>query len=123
MVEMTYDTRAGTPSPNYHTTPTNVSQTVGYAHLEGVVTIGTAFQVSITAEDLDRGSEKASPVFKHPFGQTTPVQASMCEWSSYPAGREMGLPGNIAIELGVQHCPECPHTSQSSCFQSQELTD
>ncbi|GFU64570.1 hypothetical protein TNCV_305091 [Trichonephila clavipes] len=55
--------------------------------------------------------------------QTTSVQASMCEWSSYPAGREMGLPRNIAIELGVQHCSECPHTSQSSCFQSQELTD
>ncbi|GFX25920.1 hypothetical protein TNCV_2899451 [Trichonephila clavipes] len=35
----------------------------------------------------------------------------------------MGLPRNIAIELGVQHCPGCPHTSQSSCFQSQELTD
>ncbi|GFU11542.1 hypothetical protein TNCV_221811 [Trichonephila clavipes] len=35
----------------------------------------------------------------------------------------MGLPRNIAIELRVQHCPECPHTSQSSCFQSQELTD
>ncbi|GFX77607.1 hypothetical protein TNCV_1752181 [Trichonephila clavipes] len=66
--------------------------------------------------DLDRGSEKASPVFKHPFRQTTSVQASICEWSSYPAGREMGLPRNIAIEMGVQHCPECPHTSQSSCF-------
>ncbi|GFX89223.1 hypothetical protein TNCV_1339221 [Trichonephila clavipes] len=51
------------------------------------------------------------------------VQASMCEWSIYPAGREMGLPRNIAIELEVQHCPECPHASQSSCFQSQELTD
>ncbi|GFU91236.1 hypothetical protein TNCV_4925661 [Trichonephila clavipes] len=47
----------------------------------------------------------------------------MCEWSSYPAGREMGLPRNIAIELGVQHCPECPHTSHSSGFQSQELAD
>ncbi|GFT48234.1 hypothetical protein TNCV_4023131 [Trichonephila clavipes] len=47
----------------------------------------------------------------------------MCDWSSYPAGREMGLPRNIAIELGVQHCSECPHTSQSLCFQSQELTD
>ncbi|GFV67818.1 hypothetical protein TNCV_925841 [Trichonephila clavipes] len=66
--------------------------------------------------DLDRGSEKASLVFEHPFRQTTSVQASMCEWSSYPAGREMGLPRNIAIELGVHHCPECPHTSQSSCF-------
>ncbi|GFY00826.1 hypothetical protein TNCV_2142181 [Trichonephila clavipes] len=42
--------------------------------------------------DLDRGSEKASPVFEHPFRQTPSVQASMCEWSSYPAGREMGLP-------------------------------
>ncbi|GFU53658.1 hypothetical protein TNCV_1470631 [Trichonephila clavipes] len=73
--------------------------------------------------DLDRVSEKSSPVFEHPFRQTTSVQALMCEWSSYPAGREMGLPRNIAIELGVQHCPECPHTSQSSCFQSQELTD
>ncbi|GFV12104.1 hypothetical protein TNCV_1795911 [Trichonephila clavipes] len=73
--------------------------------------------------DLDRGSEKASPVFEHPFHQTTSVQASMCECSSYPAGREMGLLRNIAKELGVQHCPECPHTSQSSCFQSQELTD
>ncbi|GFU59693.1 hypothetical protein TNCV_3186581 [Trichonephila clavipes] len=30
------------------------------------------------------------------------------EWSSYPAGRQMGLPRNIAIEMGVQHCPECP---------------
>ncbi|GFW50308.1 hypothetical protein TNCV_4697241 [Trichonephila clavipes] len=51
----------------------------------------------------------------------------MCEWSSYPAGMGylscMGLPRNITIELGVQYCPECPHTSQSSCFQSQELTD
>ncbi|GFS50170.1 hypothetical protein TNCV_2921 [Trichonephila clavipes] len=70
---------------------------------------------------LDRGFEKASPVFEHPFHQTTSVQASMREWSSYPAGIEMGLPRNIAIELGVQHCRECPHTSQSSCFQSQEL--
>ncbi|GFS76423.1 hypothetical protein TNCV_1620571 [Trichonephila clavipes] len=47
----------------------------------------------------------------------------MCEWSSYPAGREIGLSRNIVIELGVQNCPECPHTSQSSCFQSQELTE
>ncbi|GFU43620.1 hypothetical protein TNCV_3728611 [Trichonephila clavipes] len=48
----------------------------------------------------------------------------MWEWRSYPAGREMGLPPrNIAVELGVQNCPECPHTSQSSCLQSQELTD
>ncbi|GFU80710.1 hypothetical protein TNCV_514371 [Trichonephila clavipes] len=61
--------------------------------------------------DLDRGSEKASPVFEHPFRQTTSVPASMCEWSSYPAGREMCLHRNIAIVLGVQHCPECPHTS------------
>ncbi|GFU81749.1 hypothetical protein TNCV_3086611 [Trichonephila clavipes] len=52
--------------------------------------------------DLDRGSEKASPVLKRPFRQTTSVQASICEWSSYPAGREMGLPRNIAIEMGVQ---------------------
>ncbi|GFY24232.1 hypothetical protein TNCV_1012822 [Trichonephila clavipes] len=89
------------------------------------VTIGIAFQASITAEvsACNRGSEKVSPVFEHPFRQTTPVQASMCEWSSYPAGREMGLSQNIAIELGVQHCAECPHASQSSCFQSQELTD
>ncbi|GFY25314.1 hypothetical protein TNCV_2484341 [Trichonephila clavipes] len=72
--------------------------------------------------DLDWGSEKASLVFEHTFRQTTSVQASMCEWSSYPAGREMGIPRNIAIELGVQHYPECPHTSQSSCFQPQELT-
>ncbi|GFS68543.1 hypothetical protein TNCV_4584581 [Trichonephila clavipes] len=63
--------------------------------------------------DLDRDSEKASPVFEHAFRQTTSAQTSMCEWSSYPAGREMGLPRNIAIELGVQHCTECPHTSQS----------
>ncbi|GFX04127.1 hypothetical protein TNCV_3972761 [Trichonephila clavipes] len=71
----------------------------------------TAFQASITAEvsacsedgrfgcalirpkgvlwDLDRGSEKASPVFEHPFCQP------MCEWSSYPAGREMGLTRNV----------------------------
>ncbi|GFV36386.1 hypothetical protein TNCV_2234331 [Trichonephila clavipes] len=69
------------------------------------------------------GSEKASPVFEHPFCQTMSVQASMSEWSSYPAGREMGIPRNIFIKLGVQYCPECPHTSQSSCFQSQELTD
>ncbi|GFX86677.1 hypothetical protein TNCV_1408761 [Trichonephila clavipes] len=73
--------------------------------------------------DLDQGSEKASPVFEHPFRQTMSVHASICEWSSYPAVREMDLPRNIAIELGMQHCPECPHTSQSSCFQSQELTD
>ncbi|GFS81259.1 hypothetical protein TNCV_1224671 [Trichonephila clavipes] len=73
--------------------------------------------------DLNWGSEKASPVFEHPFRQTTSVKASMCEWSSYPAGREMGLPRDIAIELGVQHCPECPHISQSSCFQSQEITE
>ncbi|GFV28293.1 hypothetical protein TNCV_2369641 [Trichonephila clavipes] len=73
--------------------------------------------------DLDRVSEKVSPVFEHPFCQPKSVQASMCEWSSYPGGREMGLPRNIAIELGVQRCPECSHLSQSSCFQSQELTD
>ncbi|GFX86859.1 hypothetical protein TNCV_3751321 [Trichonephila clavipes] len=42
--------------------------------------------------DLDRGSEKSSPVFEHPFRQTTSVKVSMCEWSSYPAGREMALP-------------------------------
>ncbi|GFW46867.1 hypothetical protein TNCV_2982231 [Trichonephila clavipes] len=72
--------------------------------------------------DLDWGSEKASPVFEHPFRQTPSVQASMWEWSTYPAGREIGFLRNIAIELGVQYCPECPHTSQSSCFQSQELT-
>ncbi|GFX18303.1 hypothetical protein TNCV_4306041 [Trichonephila clavipes] len=59
--------------------------------------------------DLDRGSEKASPVSEHPFRQTTSVQASMGEWSSYPAGREMVLSGNIPIELGVQHCPENVH--------------
>ncbi|GFW61408.1 hypothetical protein TNCV_346561 [Trichonephila clavipes] len=102
------------------------------------VTIGIAFQASITVEvsacseegrfvcalirpkgvlwDLDLGSEKVSLVFEHPFRQSTFVKASMCEWSSYPAGREMVLPRNIAIELGVQYCPECPHTSQSSCF-------
>ncbi|GFS93389.1 hypothetical protein TNCV_2627821 [Trichonephila clavipes] len=105
-----------------------------------------AFQASITAEvsacsedgrfgwlrnlhskgvlwDLDWGSEKASSVFEHPLRQTMSVLSSMCEWSSYPAGKEMGLPRNIALELGGQHCPECPLTSQSSCFQSQELTD
>ncbi|GFV90662.1 hypothetical protein TNCV_2223781 [Trichonephila clavipes] len=49
--------------------------------------------------DLDRGSEKASPVFEHPIRQTTSVKASMCEWSSYPSGREMGLPRNIVIEF------------------------
>ncbi|GFX20378.1 uncharacterized protein TNCV_3487361 [Trichonephila clavipes] len=43
---------------------------------------------------LDWSSEKASPVLEHPFCQTTSEQASMCEWSSYPAGREMGLPRN-----------------------------
>ncbi|GFW98227.1 hypothetical protein TNCV_331791 [Trichonephila clavipes] len=63
--------------------------------------------------DLYRGSNKASSVFEHPFRQATSEQASMCERSSYPAGREMGLPRNIAIKLGVQHCPECSHTSQS----------
>ncbi|GFW17917.1 uncharacterized protein TNCV_2230981, partial [Trichonephila clavipes] len=73
--------------------------------------------------DLDRGPKKASPVFEHSFRQTTSVQASMCEWSSYPAGREMGLPRSTVIQLGVQHYPECPHTSQSSCYQSQDLTD
>ncbi|GFT04037.1 esterase FE4 [Trichonephila clavipes] len=114
-----------------------------------LVTIGIAFQASIAAEvsacsedgrfgwlhnlrsnssqrcsmGFRLGSEKASPVFEHPFRQTTSVQVLMCEWSSYPAGREMGLPRNIALELGVQHCPECPHTSQSSSFQSQELMD
>ncbi|GFS90166.1 hypothetical protein TNCV_508261 [Trichonephila clavipes] len=83
-----------------------------------MVTIKIAFQASITAEvpacsedcrfgwlrnlrsnssqrDLDRSSEQAS----------TP----MCAWSSYPAGREMGLLRNIAIELGVQHCPYNVH--------------
>ncbi|GFU64760.1 hypothetical protein TNCV_2128341 [Trichonephila clavipes] len=35
--------------------------------------------------DFDRCSEKASPVSEHPFPQTTFVQASMCEWSSYSA--------------------------------------
>ncbi|GFU23302.1 hypothetical protein TNCV_2559881 [Trichonephila clavipes] len=53
--------------------------------------------------DLDWCSEKASPVFEAPFCQTTSVQDSMCEWSSYPAGREMGLPRNIVIELGVHN--------------------
>ncbi|GFT07060.1 hypothetical protein TNCV_1415931 [Trichonephila clavipes] len=83
------------------------------------VTIGIAFQTSITDEVSacsgdgrfswlrnlrsnsslrcsmgfrSRRSEKASPVFKHPFRQNTSVQASMCGWSSYSAGREMGLP-------------------------------
>ncbi|GFW60371.1 hypothetical protein TNCV_3869041 [Trichonephila clavipes] len=111
-----------------------------------VVTIGIAFTAEVSAcsedvvdlagyviwalirrkgvlWDLDRGSEKASPVFEHLFRQTTSVQASMREWCNYPAGKDTGLPRNIAIELGVQHCPECPHPSQSSCFQSQELTD
>ncbi|GFX53293.1 hypothetical protein TNCV_362861 [Trichonephila clavipes] len=55
--------------------------------------------------DLDRDSEKASPLFEYPFRQTTSVQASMCEWSSYPTGREMGLSRNIVIELGVQNSP------------------
>ncbi|GFV26516.1 hypothetical protein TNCV_3361691 [Trichonephila clavipes] len=73
--------------------------------------------------DLDRNSEKASPVFEHPFRQTTSVQGFMCEWSCYPAGSEMGFPRYIAIELGVQHCLESPHISHSSCFQSQELMD
>ncbi|GFV36265.1 hypothetical protein TNCV_2233121 [Trichonephila clavipes] len=73
--------------------------------------------------DSDRGSEKISPVFEHPFLQNTFVQASMCDWSNYPAGKEIDLPRNFAIELTVQHCPECPYTSQSSCSQSQELTD
>ncbi|GFV95929.1 hypothetical protein TNCV_452691 [Trichonephila clavipes] len=75
--------------------------------------------------DLDRGSEKASPVFEHPFRQTPSVQASMCEWSSYPAGREMGLPRNIAIDLGVvqKHCPECPHTELSRIQLSRMFTD
>ncbi|GFW17093.1 hypothetical protein TNCV_2762171 [Trichonephila clavipes] len=58
--------------------------------------------------DLDRSSENSSPVFEHPLRLTTSVQALMCEWSSHPAGREMGLPRNIAIELEVQQCPECP---------------
>ena len=73
--------------------------------------------------DLDWDPEKANPVFEHPFRQTTSLQASMREWRSYPAGREMGLAQNIAIELGVQHYPECPHTFQSSCFKSQKQTD
>ncbi|GFV81650.1 hypothetical protein TNCV_1703071 [Trichonephila clavipes] len=50
--------------------------------------------------DLDQGSEKASPVFEHPFRQTTAVQASMCEWSSYPAGRETGLPPKYCHRVG-----------------------
>ncbi|GFY03046.1 hypothetical protein TNCV_980511 [Trichonephila clavipes] len=59
--------------------------------------------------DLVQGCEKASSVFEHQFLQTTFVQASMCEWSSYPARREMDLPRNIAIELGVQHSLENVH--------------
>src|SRR5215813_7771591 len=74
-------------------------------------------------KDLDRGSEKTSPVFEHPFRQTIPAQVSICEWSSYPAEREIGLPRKIAIELGKQHCSECPHTSQRSCFQPLGLRD
>ncbi|GFX31843.1 hypothetical protein TNCV_171761 [Trichonephila clavipes] len=42
--------------------------------------------------DLDQGSEKASPVFEHPFRQTTSEQASMCEWSSYPAVKPRETP-------------------------------
>ncbi|GFV92237.1 hypothetical protein TNCV_1896731 [Trichonephila clavipes] len=76
------------------------------------VTLGIAFQAFITAE-VSACSEEGR------FGWLP----SMCEWNSYSAGREMGLPRNVAIELGVQHYPECPHASQSSCFQSQELTD
>ncbi|GFU66559.1 putative DD34D transposase [Trichonephila clavipes] len=37
--------------------------------------------------DLDGGSEKASPVFEPRL-----CKPSMCEWSIYPAGTEMGLP-------------------------------
>ncbi|GFT66392.1 hypothetical protein TNCV_3208361 [Trichonephila clavipes] len=48
--------------------------------------------------DLDRGSFMASPVFEYPFRQITSVQRSMCEWSSYPAVREMGLPRRGSIE-------------------------
>ncbi|GFU21908.1 hypothetical protein TNCV_3283801 [Trichonephila clavipes] len=60
--------------------------------------------------DLDQGSEK---VFERPFRQTMVEQASMCEWSSCPAGREKGFPCNFATELKKQNCLECPHTSQS----------
>ncbi|GFV47120.1 hypothetical protein TNCV_198151 [Trichonephila clavipes] len=114
------------------------------------VTIGIAFQASITAEvsacrgdgrfgwgyvicalirlkgvlwDLDWRSEKTSPVFEQPFRQTTPVQASMLNGAVILLEEKWAFPRNIALELGVQHCLECPHTSQSSCFQSQELTD
>ncbi|GFW23488.1 nuclear receptor subfamily 2 group C member 1-A [Trichonephila clavipes] len=101
--------------------------TLGLAQCSQVMSVKTIFTAIIShlqsSVQQDRGSEKASLVFEHPFRQTTSVQALICEWISYPAGREMGLPRNITIELGVQHCPECPHTSHSSCFQSQELTD
>ena len=33
----------------------------------------------------------------------------------------MGLPQNTVIELGEHLCSECPHASQSSCFQPQKL--
>ncbi|GFW84135.1 hypothetical protein TNCV_4877981 [Trichonephila clavipes] len=51
------------------------------------------------------------------------AHVSECEGGSYPAGREMGLPRNIAIQLGEQHCSDCPQKGQSLCFQPQELRD
>lgn len=67
--------------------------------------------------DLDRGSEKTSAGFEHPLRQTMAGHVSMCQWSSYPTGREMAPLRNIEIQLRQHNCPECTCISQSSCFQ------
>ncbi|GFW44931.1 hypothetical protein TNCV_4512451 [Trichonephila clavipes] len=59
--------------------------------------------------DLDRGSEKASPVFERQLGQSTSVQASMCEWSNYPAGSHTkeaftGHPPNPDASIRLPDC-------------------
>ncbi|GFV79570.1 hypothetical protein TNCV_2929541 [Trichonephila clavipes] len=69
----------------------------------------------------DRDSEKACPVFELLVSQTMSAEVWKYEWNSYPAAREMDLPGNIAVELGEQRYPECPHIFKSSCFQTKEL--
>lgn len=40
----------------------------------------------------DRGSEKSSPVFEHPYHKTMAANVSLFEWSRYPAGREIDPP-------------------------------
>ena len=47
--------------------------------------------------DLDLVSEQASPIFEHWLCEILTESIWMCEWSSYPAGREMGLPQKCQV--------------------------